>query len=61
MGCAIETPFGFDHPAPADFIPKLTAIGGTAMGVEHAVLFRAHDPPASPELFTASPRPPASR
>jgi LmbE family N-acetylglucosaminyl deacetylase len=32
-----------DHPAPADFIPTLTATGGEAMGVEHAVLFRAHD------------------
>jgi len=32
-----------DHPAPADIIPTLTAVGGKAMGVEHAVLFRARD------------------
>lgn len=31
------------HPAPADFIPMFAAISGKAMGVEHAVLFRAHD------------------
>ncbi|MFF0267697.1 PIG-L deacetylase family protein [Kribbella sp. NPDC004536] len=40
------------HPAPADFIPKLTAMNGKAMGVEHAVLFRAHDLQAPPEFFT---------
>ncbi|MFD4644177.1 PIG-L deacetylase family protein [Lentzea sp. NPDC058436] len=38
------------HPAPADFIPKFTAMSGEAMGVEHAVLFRAHDLQAPPEL-----------
>ncbi|MET9232121.1 PIG-L deacetylase family protein [Lentzea sp. NPDC003310] len=38
------------HPAPADFIPKFTAMGGQAMGVEHAVLFRAHDLEAPPDL-----------
>ncbi|HEX8867030.1 MAG TPA: PIG-L family deacetylase [Lentzea sp.] len=38
------------HPAPADFIPKFAAMGGEAMGVEHAVLFRAHDLQARPEL-----------
>ncbi|MFC3896205.1 PIG-L deacetylase family protein [Lentzea rhizosphaerae] len=38
------------HPAPADFIPKIAAMGGQAMGVEHAVLFRAHDLQARPEL-----------
>lgn len=32
-----------DHPAPAEFIPELAAEGGTAVGVEHAVLFRAFD------------------
>ena len=32
-----------DHPAPEDIIPSFTAVGGKAMGVEHAVLFRAHD------------------
>ncbi|MFD4675252.1 PIG-L deacetylase family protein [Lentzea sp. NPDC058450] len=38
------------HPAPADFIPKLAAMGGQAMGVEHAVLFRAHDLEAPPDF-----------
>jgi LmbE family N-acetylglucosaminyl deacetylase len=38
------------HPAPADFIPKIAAMGGQAMGVEHAVLFRARDLHARPEL-----------
>ena len=41
-----------DHPAPGDIIPKFTAMSGEAMGVEHAVLFRAHDLQAPPELFT---------
>jgi LmbE family N-acetylglucosaminyl deacetylase len=36
------------HPAPADFIPMVAAMGAEALGgkeqgVEHAVLFRAHD------------------
>ncbi|QGQ20824.1 PIG-L family deacetylase [Cellulomonas sp. JZ18] len=31
------------HPAPADFIPMMTAEGGRAAGVEHAVLLRCHD------------------
>jgi LmbE family N-acetylglucosaminyl deacetylase len=39
-----------DHPAPGDFIPKFTAMSGKAMGVEHAVLFRAHDLQAPPEF-----------
>ncbi|NGY61014.1 PIG-L family deacetylase [Lentzea sp. NEAU-D13] len=39
-----------DHPAPADFIPQFLAMSGKAMGVEHAVLFRAHDLQAPPEL-----------
>ena len=38
------------HPAPGDFIPKFTAMSGKAMGVEHAVLFRAHDLQAPPAL-----------
>ncbi|MEV4145429.1 PIG-L deacetylase family protein [Amycolatopsis sp. NPDC049691] len=41
-----------DHPAPADFIPKFSAMSGKAMGVEHAVLFRAYDLQAPPELPT---------
>jgi LmbE family N-acetylglucosaminyl deacetylase len=32
-----------DHPKPNVFIPEVTAIGGAAMGVEHAMLFRAVD------------------
>ncbi|MFF7445625.1 MULTISPECIES: PIG-L family deacetylase [unclassified Streptomyces] len=40
------------HPAPKDFIPKIAAMSGKALGVEHAVLFRAHDLQAPPELFT---------
>jgi LmbE family N-acetylglucosaminyl deacetylase len=39
------------HPAPADFIPKLLAMNGKAMGVEHAVLFRARDLQAPPEFL----------
>ncbi len=30
------------HPAPADFIPQMLAMGGSRLGVDHAVLFRAH-------------------
>jgi LmbE family N-acetylglucosaminyl deacetylase len=40
------------HPAPDDFIPQLTAMSGKAMGVQHAVLFRAHDLQAPPALLT---------
>jgi LmbE family N-acetylglucosaminyl deacetylase len=40
-----------DHPAPADFIPKICALNGKQMGVEHAVLFRAHDLQAPPALL----------
>jgi LmbE family N-acetylglucosaminyl deacetylase len=43
-----------DHPVPAKFIPQFAAMGGKAMGVEHAVLFRAHDLQAPPELPTES-------
>jgi LmbE family N-acetylglucosaminyl deacetylase len=39
------------HPAPEDFIPKITAMGGRVMGVEHAVLFRAHDLQAPPDFL----------
>ncbi|USX48538.1 PIG-L deacetylase family protein [Lentzea sp. HUAS12] len=39
-----------DHPAPADLIPMFATMGGKAMGVEHAVLFRAHDLQAPPEF-----------
>ncbi|GAA4056497.1 PIG-L family deacetylase [Nonomuraea soli] len=38
------------HPVPSDFIPKFAAMSGKAMGVEHAVLFRAHDLQAPPEF-----------
>jgi LmbE family N-acetylglucosaminyl deacetylase len=41
-----------DHPAPADFIPMFLALNGKEIGVEHAVLFRAHDLQAPPELLT---------
>nr|WP_245633601.1 PIG-L deacetylase family protein [Amycolatopsis jejuensis] len=40
------------HPAPADFIPQFAAMSGKAMGVEHAVLFRAYDLQAPPEFGT---------
>lgn len=39
-----------DHPAPAEFIPQFAAMSGKVMGVEHAVLFRAFDLQAPPEL-----------
>jgi LmbE family N-acetylglucosaminyl deacetylase len=42
------------HPAPADFIPTFLALNGKAMGVEHAVLFRAHDLQAPPDPLTES-------
>lgn len=44
-----------NHPAPADFIPKILAMNGKAMGVEHAVLFRAHDLQAPPAFGTEEP------
>jgi LmbE family N-acetylglucosaminyl deacetylase len=44
-----------DHPAPADFIPMFLALNGKAMGVEHAVLFRAHDLQAPPDFLTETP------
>ncbi len=31
------------HPAPADFLPEMTAEAGRAAGVDHAVLVRAYD------------------
>ncbi|WP_280335278.1 PIG-L deacetylase family protein [Nocardia wallacei] len=45
-----------DHPAPADFIPQFTAMSGKAMGVAHAVLFRAHDLQAPPDFGTGDAR-----
>jgi LmbE family N-acetylglucosaminyl deacetylase len=41
-----------NHPAPADFIPMLLAMNGKEMGVEHAVLFRAHDLQAPPAFLS---------
>jgi LmbE family N-acetylglucosaminyl deacetylase len=41
------------HPPPSVFIPAIAAMGGEALGVEHAVLFRAWDfsaPPGSRRL-----------
>jgi LmbE family N-acetylglucosaminyl deacetylase len=45
-----------DHPAPADFIPMLAAMGGRAAGVEHAVLFSARDLQAPPDLASDAER-----
>nr|WP_245718538.1 alpha/beta fold hydrolase [Nocardia miyunensis] len=45
-----------DHPAPEDFIPHFTSISGKTMGVEHAVLFRAHDLQAPPGLASDDPQ-----
>jgi LmbE family N-acetylglucosaminyl deacetylase len=39
-----------DHPAPSEFLPSIFAMNGKAMGVEHAVLFRAHDLQAPPRF-----------
>jgi LmbE family N-acetylglucosaminyl deacetylase len=39
-----------DHPDPQAFIPMFAAMSGKAMGVEHAVLFRAHDLQAPPDF-----------
>lgn len=41
-----------DHPAPADFLSKILAMNGNAMGVEHAMLFRAYDLQAPPDFRT---------
>lgn len=38
------------HPAPATLIPAITAAGGRAAGVEHAVTLRAIDLQAPPSL-----------
>jgi len=43
-----------NHPAPKDFIPTIAAMNGKAMGVEHAVLFRAHDLQAPPDFADAT-------
>ena len=40
-----------DHPAPADFIPKILAANGKLLGVKHAVLFRAVDRHAPPPFL----------
>lgn len=40
------------HPAPADFIPTILAMNGPAIGVEYAVLFRAHDLQAPPAFLS---------
>ncbi|MFI7387257.1 PIG-L deacetylase family protein [Streptomyces sp. NPDC049813] len=42
-----------DHPAPSALIPQFAAMSGKAMGVEHAVLFRAHDLQAPPDFGAA--------
>lgn len=39
------------HPPPAVFIPAIAAMGGRALGVEHAVLFRAWDFQAPPPVM----------
>ena len=39
------------HPAPKDMLPMIAAMQGRAMGVEHAVLFRAYDLQAPPPLL----------
>jgi LmbE family N-acetylglucosaminyl deacetylase len=38
------------HPSPSVFIPTIAAMGGQALGVEHAVLFRAWDFSAPPGM-----------
>src|SRR5262245_6231191 len=40
------------HPAPAEIIPMFAAMNGKAMGVDHAVLFKAHDLQAPPSFPT---------
>jgi LmbE family N-acetylglucosaminyl deacetylase len=45
------------HPPPSVFIPAIAAMGGQALGVEHAVLFRAWDftaPPGQRRLEAAA-------
>lgn len=39
------------HPAPAQFIPMIAGMNGPAIGVEHAVLFRAWDFTAPPPFL----------
>ena len=39
------------HPEPATMIPLVAALGGKALGVDHAVLFRAWDFTAPPPLL----------
>ncbi|TDD08620.1 PIG-L family deacetylase [Saccharopolyspora terrae] len=40
-----------EHPAPADFIPKILAANGKLLGTEHAVLFRALDRHSPPDFL----------
>jgi LmbE family N-acetylglucosaminyl deacetylase len=40
------------HPAPATIIPMVASMGGRALGVEHAVLFRAWDFLAPPPVLS---------
>ena len=39
------------HPAPRDMLPRIASVHGRAMGVEHAVLFRAYDLQAPPPVL----------
>lgn len=39
------------HPAPRDMLPMIAGLQGRAMGVEHAVLFRAYDLQAPPPVL----------
>ena len=39
------------HPAPKDMLPMIASMQGRALGVEHAVLFRAYDLQAPPPLL----------
>ena len=39
------------HPAPKDMLPMIAGLQGRAMGVEHAVLFRAYDLQAPPPVL----------
>ena len=53
--CVVAHPDDMEYgtsAAPKDIIPKFAAMSGKAMGVEHAVLFRAHDLHAPPEFLT---------
>jgi LmbE family N-acetylglucosaminyl deacetylase len=45
------------HPAPGDMVPAITAFQGRALGVAHAVLFRAFDFEAPPAILADMPQP----